>query len=314
MTSLEALEGAVRLRLGVAYDGTDFCGWADQPGRRTVQGTLETALSRILRTDSARLTVAGRTDAGVHARGQVCHLDTERHALRAVEGDLGRLGRRLNRMLPADVRVRAVSPAPEGFDARFSALWRRYAYRLCDSPGSADPLLRRHTLAWPRRLDDTAMNDAAALLVGQHDFAAFCKRRIGATTVRALLELSWARDGDVLTARVVADAFCHHMVRSLVGALIAVGEGRRAVEWPAHVLAGRVRHPGVTVVPATGLTLEEVAYPPVDLLGERAAETRNRRGARREKRPLGDPRSIPSAGAHHAAHADSEGMTASAGG
>lgn len=313
MTSPEPLAGSVRLRLDVAYDGTDFSGWADQPERRTVQRTLETALARILWTDSAkpgRLTVAGRTDAGVHARGQVCHLDVDPAALLVVEDDLDRLARRLNRLLPADVRVRAVSRAPEGFDARFSALWRRYAYRICDSPLSADPLLRRHTLSWPRRLDDAAMNAAATLLLGEHDFAAFCRRRVEATTVRSLRQLSWSREGDFLTARVVADAFCHHMVRSLVGALIAVGEERRAVEWPAHILAGRVRDPGVTVVPAAGLTLEEVAYPVAGELADRAAETRHRRGRLREDGLLSrGPAGVPMSTTQQTEHATSGGMT-----
>lgn len=277
MTTSEQSTEAVRLRVDVAYDGTDFSGWAAQPGQRTVQGTLEAAIATVLRVASARLTVAGRTDAGVHARGQVCHLDVERSALATVGGDPLGLVRRLNRLLSDDVRVRAVTFAPVGFDARFSAVWRRYAYRLCDAPSSADPLHRRHILAWPRRLDETAMIAASHRLVGEHDFAAFCKRREGATTVRTLQELSWSRDGGVLTARVVADAFCHHMVRSLVGALVAVGDGRRPVEWPAQVLALGVRDSGVTVVPPTGLTFEEVGYPADAELAARAVQARTRR-------------------------------------
>jgi len=277
METSEHAADAVRIRIDVSYDGTDFSGWADQPGRRTVQGTLEAALATVLRVESARLTVAGRTDAGVHARGQVCHLDVDRSRLAAVGGDLAWLARRLNGKLSTDVRVRAVTSAPAGFDARFSAVWRRYAYRLCDAPAAADPLHRRHVLTWPRRLDEKAMNAAGLRLVGEHDFAAFCKRRDGATTVRALRELWWSRDGDLLTARVVADAFCHHMVRSLVGALMAVGEGRRAVDWPAHVLGAGVRDPRVTVIPPSGLTLEEVGYPVDAELAARAVQARKRR-------------------------------------
>jgi tRNA pseudouridine38-40 synthase len=168
-----------------------------------------------------------------------------------------------------------VGAAAEGFDARFSPLWRRYAYRVCD--GVPDPLTRHHVLAWPRTLDVDAMNQASTRLLGLHDFAAFCKQREGATTVRSLLGLFWERDGDLVSGTVRADAFCHHMVRSLVGSLLAVGEGRRPAEWPAEVLAAGVRDPAVTVVPAHGLTLEEVGYPPVDELGSRAEESRARR-------------------------------------
>lgn len=251
----------VRLRLDVAYDGTDFSGWASQPGRRTVQGTLEAALATILRLDEVRLTVAGRTDAGVHARGQVCHVDLPADMLADLE--LDRLTGRLGRLLPDDVRVRRIVGASAGFDARFSAIWRRYAYRVCDDRTGADPLTRHSVLTWPRRLDVDAMNRAAEKLLGEHDFAAFCKRREGATTVRALQELSWSRDGDMLTARVVAGAFCHNMIRSLVGCLLVVGEGKQPDDWPAALLAGRVRDPRVAVIPPSGLTLEEVGYPVV---------------------------------------------------
>jgi tRNA pseudouridine38-40 synthase len=263
--------------MDLAYDGGDFHGWAAQPGLRTVQGELAAALATVLRVPEVPLVCAGRTDTGVHARGQVVHLDVSPEVLAAAPGryagdPLAALERRLAGVLPPDLRVRRVLLAPAGFDARFAASWRRYAYRLCD--GVADPLTRRHVLAWPRRLDDAAMNEASATLLGLHDFAAFCKRREGATTVRTLLELSWGREGDVLTGTVRADAFCHHMVRSLVGALVAVGEGRRTVTWPGEVLAAGVREAAVTVVPAHGLTLEEVRYPPDAELLARAEQTR----------------------------------------
>jgi tRNA pseudouridine38-40 synthase len=259
----------VRLRLDVAYDGAGFSGWAAQPGRRTVQGELEAAIATVLRVPVARLTCAGRTDAGVHARGQVCHLDVDG---RVAPADLRR---RLAGVLPGDLRVRAVAEAPPGFDARFSATWRRYAYRVHDDPAGLDPLHRGHVLAWPRRLDVAAMNDAARRLVGEHDFAAFCRRRAGATTVRTLRELYWRRRSDgLVVARVVADAFCHNMVRALVGALLSVGEGRRDAAWPAAVLATGGRDPAVRVVGPHGLTLEEVGYPPADQLSARAEQAR----------------------------------------
>lgn len=264
----------VRLRLDVAYDGTDFSGWAEQPGRRTVQGVVAGGIGTVLRLPPPRLTVAGRTDAGVHARGQVCHVDLDPAVLSGLDDDVSQLTRRLGRLLPADVRVRRTTVAPRGFDARFSAVWRRYAYRICDDAMAADPLHRRHVLTWPRRLDDAAMNAATAQLVGEHDFAAFCKRREGATTFRSLERLTWERQDSVLTCHVVADAFCHHMVRSLVGCLVAVGEGRHLPEWPVDVLAAGRRDPDVLVVAPTGLTLEEVGYPADDELASRASTAR----------------------------------------
>jgi tRNA pseudouridine38-40 synthase len=220
---------------------------------------------------------AGRTDTGVHARGQVVHVDVAPEALTAAAGrydgdPCDALARRLDGLLPADLRVRRAVTAPDGFDARFSPLWRRYAFRICD--GVPDPLTRGHVLTWPRPLDVDAMNHASQSLLGLHDFASFCKQREGATTVRTLLDLWWFRQGDLLTGTVRADAFCHHMVRSLVGALLAVGEGRRPVRWPAEVLAAAARDSAVTVVPAHGLTLEEVGYPADDDLRARAEQTR----------------------------------------
>jgi tRNA pseudouridine38-40 synthase len=227
----------------------------------------------VLRLPAAvRLTVAGRTDSGVHARGQVAHADVPAESW-TVHGAAAL--RRLGRALPPDIRVRAIGPAPDGFDARFSALWRRYAYRICDDPSQADPLRRHDTLWNPRPLDLAAMNEAASLLLGQHDFAAFCRRREGATTVRALRRLDWQRNADgVAVGAVIADAFCHNMVRALVGALIAVGEGGRERSWPAEVLTAGVRDPGVQVVPPHGLSLEEVGYPEPGQLAARASLTR----------------------------------------
>ncbi len=270
----------MRLRLDLAYDGTDFHGWAAQPGLRTVQGTLEAAAAQVLRLPAAPLTVAGRTDTGVHARGQVAHLDVEAAALTEAAGRSTRppvdaLLRRLNGVLPDDVRVHRVREAPEGFDARFSAIWRRYAYRVADAPHLVDPLARRSVLAWGRSLDLAAMNDAAAGLLGEHDFAAFCKKREGATTIRTLTDLRWDRDDQGLAvATVRADAFCHNMVRALVGALVAVGEGRREPGWVADVLGRGERDPAVTVVHAHGLTLEEVGYPADEALAAQAVAAR----------------------------------------
>ncbi|RBQ22102.1 tRNA pseudouridine(38-40) synthase TruA [Spongiactinospora rosea] len=282
------VDDVVRLRLDIAYDGTGFSGWAAQPARRTVQGEIEAAFATVLRMREERpaLTVAGRTDAGVHARGQVAHVDLSEAAIAALSRDteprevaerLPGLLKRVNGVLIPDVRVRGLSVAPEGFDARFSALWRRYAYRVSDDPAGVDPL-RRHDVLWhPRPLDVARLNEAAARLLGEHDFAAFCKRREGATTIRELRCLEWAREpgeGGALVATVVADAFCHSMVRALVGALLWVGDGRREVAWPGEVLRRAVRDSAVTVAPAHGLCLEEVRYPPPGELARRAEATR----------------------------------------
>ena len=260
----------MRVRIDLGYDGTAFGGWAAQPGRRTVQGELERALA-VLDPAAPRLTVAGRTDAGVHARGQVAHADLAP----AVARDRLLL-RRLNGLLPEDVRVRAVAEAPAGFDARFSALARTYRYRVADGPQLADPLRRAEVLAWPRPLDVAAMAAACPPMLGEHDFAAFCKRREGATTVRALLALHWAREeGGLAVLTITADAFCHSMVRSLVGAFLAVGEGRRPPEWPASLLGLGTRAGDVVVAPPHGLVLERVDYPPDAELLARQAVTRN---------------------------------------
>ncbi|MEU8822171.1 tRNA pseudouridine(38-40) synthase TruA [Streptomyces sp. NPDC048636] len=272
----EAAPGFVRVRLDLSYDGADFSGWAKQRERRTVQGELESALRTVTRaSESYELTVAGRTDAGVHARGQVAHVDLP-EPLWAEHRD--KLLRRLAGRLPHDVRVRRVGEAPAGFNARFSAIWRRYAYRVSDHPGGVDPLLRGHVLwhDWP--LDVDAMNAASERLLGEHDFAAYCKRREGATTIRTLQRLSWERGPDgIITATVRADAFCHNMVRSLVGALLFVGDGHRRADWPGAVLAAGVRDSAVHVVRPHGLTLEEVGYPADDQLAARNRASRNKR-------------------------------------
>ncbi len=265
--------GLVRVRLEVSYDGTALHGWARQPGQRTVQGELELGLATVLRYD-VDLTVAGRTDAGVHAVGQVAHTDLPGELFAAHES---RLLRRLRGVLPPDVAVTGARVVRPEFDARFAALARHYVYRLTDADSGPPPLRRADTAAWPRRLDASAMRVAAALLLGQHDFAAFCRRREGATTIRTLLDLDVRRDGAVIEVRASADAFCHSMVRSLVGALIAVGEGRRPAGWPASLLAMDTRANDVPVAPAGGLTLVRVDYPPDDDLAARALVTRAKR-------------------------------------
>jgi tRNA pseudouridine38-40 synthase len=275
-----------RIRLDVAYDGTDFSGWARQPGLRTVCGVLEEQLGTVLR-HPVTLTVAGRTDAGVHARAQVCHLDVDPAWLdqRSLDGRPGALVRRLARLLPADVAVMDARWVPAEFDARFSALRRHYEYRLTTAPWGPEPTRARDTAAWTRRADLDAVREASSRLLGLQDFAAFCRRREGATTVRELQRFEWRAEPDprgpdapgaseVWTASVSADAFCWSMVRSLVGAVMAVGEGRRGQEWIAGLLHERQRSSAVPVAPACGLSLVGVDYPAEADLAARNLTTR----------------------------------------
>ena len=274
----------MRIRLDIAYDGTHFRGWALQPGLRTVQGTLEGALARIL-GGRPRLVVAGRTDAGVHASGQVAHVDLDDEQQRRLHAGAerpaaSRLAPRIRGVVGAysDVAVHRTSLAPAGFDARFSAVWRRYSYRLADEATGYDPLERHRTTTVRGTLDETAMDAAARSLVGLHDFAAYCKPREEGTTIRTLLEFDWHRDAEnVLIANVKADAFCHSMVRALVGACVAVGQGRLQMPEVTGIRDGGERTNAFTVLAARGLTLTEVGYPADELLGARADQTRARR-------------------------------------
>ncbi|MGY4712464.1 tRNA pseudouridine(38-40) synthase TruA [Mycolicibacterium sp. CBM1] len=276
--------GHVRLRLDIAYDGTDFTGWAVQDGHRTVAGVLEDALSTVFRTP-IRVFGAGRTDSGVHASGQVAHCDVPAEALvhayprrsRPGDGEFLPLVRRLARFLPADVRVRDIARAAAGFDARFSALRRHYTYRLSLAPYGVEPQLARFVTAWTKPLDVEAMAAASRHLIGLHDFAAFCRHRPGATTIRDLQRLDWVRTGELVSAYVTADAFCWSMVRSLVGALLAVGEGRREPAWCATLLTAGQRSSDFAAAPAHGLTLAGVDYPPDDELAARIVVTRDLR-------------------------------------
>ena len=299
-----------RLRLDIAYDGTDFQGWAKQPGLRTVQGELEAALATVLGRvgEPPVLTVAGRTDAGVHATGQVAHLDLTAAQVAELTAPHGRphshgsgaasrlvgtgergprpkepgaaLRKRLNGIagLKSDVYVSRAAIAPAGFDARFSPVFRRYEYRIADAAAERNPLLRGHTVWYPAALDAEAMTTAAHELLGLHDWAAYCRPREGATTVRELQEFSWERDATgVLVARLKADAFCHSMVRALVGAAVSVGEGRLAGERLVGIRDESQRTSEFKVMPARGLTLVEVGYPDDAGLAARAEQTRARR-------------------------------------
>ncbi|KQR53833.1 pseudouridine synthase [Leifsonia sp. Leaf336] len=282
---------ATRFRLDIAYQGTDFNGWGRQPALRTVQGELEAGLATIFRRagEPPVLTVAGRTDAGVHARGQVAHVDLSAEQVAMLRKPHGKrpplaaqeaLARRLNGILGpvSDVVVLRCSEAPTGFDARFSAVWRRYEYRVADRLALRDPL-QRHRTAWVSAdLDPQSMDVAAHGLLGLHDFASYCKAREGATTIRTLLDFSWRRDDDrVLVGEVVADAFCHSMVRALVGACVEVGEGSLTPGDLVELRDAHLRTSAFKVMPARGLTLMEVGYPDDAELAARAEQTRGLR-------------------------------------
>lgn len=281
----------MRIRLDIAYDGTHFRGWAKQPTLRTVQGTLEAALARIVGSD-VQFVVAGRTDAGVHAQGQVAHVDLDDEQWARIESRQGRtpqdpassIARRMRGVLSTypDATVTRSSIAPAGFDARFSAVWRRYRYRLADDASGYDPIRRHDTTSHRGTLDVAAMDEAARTLIGLHDFAAYCKPREEATTIRTLLDYRWSRDAQgVLVAEVKADAFCHSMVRALVGACAAVGEGRLGVDDLAVLRDALTRTSEFKVLAARGLTLTEVGYPADELLATRAEQTRARRDGTR---------------------------------
>ena len=269
--------GFRRLRIDIAYDGSNFFGWGAQPDRRTIQDLVEEAIARISRTDIESI-VAGRTDAGVHATGQVIHVDVPDSMF---ERELNYIDLRykLNRILDEDVRIMNITDAPEGFHARFSALRRYYTYKIIDNNDVIAPLSRHDVASWYRPLDADRMNEASALVLGKHDFAAFCKFREGSTTIRSLEKYEWKRTEDgLLIADIVADAFCYSMVRNLVGAVVCVADGRKDPSWMAELLANKERVSDSLVFPARGLTLYQVDYPSDDQLLERAKITVAKRG------------------------------------
>jgi tRNA pseudouridine38-40 synthase len=263
--------GFLRLRIDLAYDGTNFFGWGKQPDRRSVQEEVEKAIGTITQTKIDSI-VAGRTDAGVHATGQVIHVDVPEDI------NLDEVAYKLNRILDEDVRILKVSIAPEAFHARFSALRRSYTYKILDKNLPIPPINRFDIASWYRPLDENLMNKASALVLGHHDFAAFCKFREGGTTIRTLEKFDWHRDGDVLVSTIVADAFCYSMVRNLVGAVVCVADGRKDPSWMGELLANKERVSDSLVFPARGLTLSSVEYPSNDQLLERAKVTIGKRG------------------------------------
>ncbi|MBW3078632.1 tRNA pseudouridine(38-40) synthase TruA [Bifidobacterium simiiventris] len=303
----------MRLRIDLAYDGGGFYGWAKQPTLRTVQGEIEAALHKILRvpTDPAspesqaeplRLVVAGRTDTGVHASHQVCHVDISPSILARAVGHMGvpptvALTRRMQRILPPDITIRDITPAPDGFDARFSALERTYVYRIADRASEVDPRTRGFVLHIDDDLDIAAMNEAAAMTIGLHDFGSFATPNPGGTTIREVKTAYWRRiparplidaamgeryrtpavESGLLCFTIVADAFARNMVRSLVNGCVQVGIGKRSLDWFAGKMATPLREGSTGPIAPQGLTLEHIQYPPDDQLASRAEAIRAKR-------------------------------------
>jgi tRNA pseudouridine38-40 synthase len=268
-----SVDGLFRYRLEVAYDGTDFAGWAKQPRLRTVQGELLRGLEKIFGKDKEDfgMRVAGRTDKGVHAAAQIVHVDLSEKQLKRI-GRGHPVAERLNRIIDGDVRVISFELAPAGFDARFSALYRRYRYSIADKHVAPNPMLSRYALSVPWALDVAPMNDVAKEFYGLKDFRAYCKEREGTTTIRVLREIVVKRrksDG-VIEIEIEADAFCHNMVRSIVGALMAAGSGRATTEDIRKSLTGKRNDHAYKVQSPHGLSLIKIAYPPKSKLAAQA--------------------------------------------
>jgi tRNA pseudouridine38-40 synthase len=263
-----AAQGLIRIRGKIAYDGKDFSGWGMQPDRRTVQGDLEDAISTLLRVDRVIVQCAGRTDAGVHATAQVIHFDiAEKDAM-----EMKDLTYKINAILPEDISIQELEVTTPDFDARFAALSRSYEYLIYQ--GQRNPLLRDRAHRSYLPLDVRAMNEASQALIGLHDFSAFCKKREGATTIRTLMKFDWIETTDgLIKVELEADAFCYSMVRGLIGAVLAIGEGKFDKAWLENYLAGREREAHVFAAPALGLTLVEVKYPDASEYAKRIAET-----------------------------------------
>lgn len=277
----------LRIRIDLAYDGSPYHGWATQPGLPTVQEEVETGLATIFR-QPIHATVAGRTDAGVHAANQVFHFDIAASQWQKLSGNHperppeAAMVSKLNGVLASEdgaIRILAARVVPAAFDARFSPLSRRYRYRI--NHGSPDPLTRHFTYHHRKPLDTATMVKEIEDIAGLHDFGSFCKPRRGATTIRTLHAFSLDVTDEVITVWLSADAFCHHMVRALVGALLLVGDGSREPGWLRHRLEHPVRDSNMAIAPAHGLILDSVIYPRDEDVGRRAHQTRARRDTMR---------------------------------
>jgi tRNA pseudouridine38-40 synthase len=275
----QLVDGRFRFRIDLAYDGTDYAGWAQQPDLATVQGELLAALTTIFGAsdDDFGMRVAGRTDAGVHAAHQVAHIDLSPEQV-ARSGRRQDYAHRLSRLLPPAIQVYSFEPAPAGFDARFSPTSRRYRFRIADRAATQNPLRRRDTLWVFRALDADLMQQSSTALIGMHDFGAYCRPREGSTTIRRIIEITVNRrpaDDNIIEIELEADAFCHNMVRAITGALIKVGSGDLPPARIKEMLDGAVRTGEFKVVGPEGLSLIAVNYPPDDQLAAQAEQTKN---------------------------------------
>ena len=277
----QLVDGLTRLRIDLAYDGTDFNGWAKQPKLRTVHGEVVKVLTKIFGPSETDfdLRVAGRTDAGVHAEHQVIHIDV-------TQAQLKRLGRsmdlrmKMNSLLDPDIRVIKVETAPADFHARYAATHRRYRYTIADATSGWNPLRARYNLWLKYPLDLEAMQEASKEFIGLHDFAAFSKPKPKATTIRELRSIKVSRNkalGNVIEIELMADAFAHNMVRSIVGALIKVGAGRATAKDLEKALKSKSRAHPYKVVTPEGLSLIEVGYPPKSEYAKQVATTQHTR-------------------------------------
>jgi tRNA pseudouridine38-40 synthase len=265
--------GLIRISLEIAYDGTNFSGFGIQPHERTVQGELNKALKKFLRIEKVKTVGAGRTDSGVHARGQVVHFDVPENVWTSIKDPMYKF----RSILPIDIQVRKASIVSLEFDARYSALTRRYSYTICDAETGTDVFNNRFVLSHRKQLDERLMNKASSELIGLHDFYAFCKNRVGSTTIRNLIKFTWVRKSDFVICEIIADAFCYSMVRGLVGAMVQVGERKRDPGWPKQIMDKRKKINDLNVVSAHALILEEVTYPHPSLLKEQSLRTKRMR-------------------------------------
>ena len=277
----QKVDGFSRYRIDFGYDGSDFAGFAKQPGLRTVQSELVKGLEVIFGKDNKdfAMRVAGRTDAGVHAQHQVVHVDLSPTQIKRI-GRNPDVASRVNTALPQDIRLFSFEKAPAGFDARYSAIYRRYRYKIADHASFLDPLSVRYVLKLKVDLDLKLMRQAAKQMVGLHDFGAFCKPRAGATTIRNLRYIRITRNrkaGNIVEIELKGDAFCHNMVRSLTGALVAVARGRASVGDVKDRLISANRTGSFKVLGGRGLSLIEVGYPRDEKLAEQAEKARKLR-------------------------------------
>lgn len=273
------VDGRFRYRIDLAYDGTDFYGFSKQSAYRTVAGELLSGLVKIFGEDEEdfRMRVAGRTDAGVHAQAQVAHLDLTPEQLKRIRRGHG-VAERLNKIIDPDVRVTTFEEADPGFHARFSALSRRYRYSIADRSVTPNPMTSRYMLEISWNLEVDPMIEVAKEFMGLRDFRAFCKERDGTTTIRELQEISVKRrPNGVIDIEVEADAFCHNMVRSVVGALMSAGSGRTTAKEVRKALKGQRNEHAYKVQAPQGLTLIKISYPAKSKLGAQAELTQRMR-------------------------------------